>query len=240
MAAFFPDARPRCVRLAAAALVCLLVRPAAGPAEARQSEGGGTIAGRVTAPDDDFFEGLRRGRKLLRYDMHAMPAEPIRPYRLSEVAAVYVESAQGAGKEPPPGQNPSLNQFQMVFRPLVLPVTAGTTVDFPNNDNLYHNVFSYSQPGQFDLGRYPKGKKRSVTFDEPGIVNVYCDIHSYMFATIIVLDNPYFALPDDDGAFSIAGVPEGTYDLTFWYGRKKIATKGVTVKDGKTSTVHFP
>jgi plastocyanin len=240
MAAFFPEARTRRLRLAAAALLCLLARPAGGSVEARQAPGGGTIAGRVSAPEDDFFESLRRGRKLLRYETHSMPSEPIQPYRLSEVAAVYVESAPAAGAVAPPAGKPSLNQFQMVFRPLVLPVTAGTTVDFPNNDNLYHNVFSYSQPGEFDLGRYPKGKKRSVRFDEPGIVNVYCDIHSYMFATIIVLDNPYFALPADDGSFAIAGVPEGTYDLTFWYGRKKVSTKRVSVQEGRTSSVNFP
>ena len=101
-------------------------------------------------------------------------------------------------------------------------------------------MFSYSQPGEFDLGRYPKGKMKAVTYDEPGIVNVYCDIHSYMFATILVLDNPFFALPADDGTFSIAGIPAGDYDLTFWYGRKKVTTKKVTVAAGTTTTVNFP
>jgi plastocyanin len=202
--------------------------------------GGGSITGRITAPDDDFLEGLRRGKKLQRYDTHSHSAEPIEPYRLAEVSVVYIESAPGSGPPPATGRNPELNQQQMVFRPLVLPVVAGATVDFPNNDDLFHNVFSYSKAGEFDLGRYPKGHRKSVTFTQPGIINVFCDIHSYMFATIIVLDNPFFALPDDDGGYAIGAVPPGTYDLTFWYGRKKVSTKKVTVRDGQTTTVNFP
>ncbi len=221
-------------------MVCLILYGIPSGLTARQDPRGGSVSGRVLTPGDDFLEALRRGKKLLRYDTHAHFAEPIEPYRLSEVSVVFIETAPKAPARPTPGQNPTLNQYQMVFRPLVLPVLAGTTVDFPNNDDLFHNVFSYSQPGEFDLGRYPKGKKKSVRFDEPGIVSVYCDIHSYMFATIIVLDNPFIALPADDGTFSITGIPPGSYDLTFWYGRKKVATKKVNIEDGKTSTVNFP
>jgi plastocyanin len=231
---------PRVLHLVAAAL-CLCFQ--AFPPSAKSQGGapaGGTIAGKIAAPDDDFLEGLRRGKKLLRYDTHSHSAEPIEPYRLSEVSVVYIETAPGNGPRPAPSRNPELNQQQMVFRPLVLPVVAGTTVDFPNNDDLFHNVFSYSKAGEFDLGRYPKGHRKSVTFAEPGIINVFCDIHSYMFATIIVLDNPYFALPADDGTYAIGEVPPGTYDLAFWYGRKKISAKKVTVKDGQTTTVDFP
>jgi len=177
---------------------------------------------------------------MLRYDDVSHAAEPIEPYRLSEVSVVYVEMVPGGGEYPPPDINPKLNQSQMVFRPLVLPVLVGTTVDFPNNDNLYHNVFSYSQPKEFDLGRYPQGRKRSVTFEKPGIVNVYCDIHSYMYATILVLTNPFFSLPADDGTYSIRDIPEGTYDLSFWYGRKKVSTRRVRIDSGRTSTVDFP
>ncbi len=200
----------------------------------------GSITGKVIAPADDLLEGLRRGKKMLRYDDVSHAAEPIEPYRLREVAVVYVEDVPGGERYPPPDTNPRLNQSQMVFRPLVLPVIVGTTVDFPNNDNLYHNVFSYSQPREFDLGRYPQGRRRSVTFDTPGVVNVYCDIHSYMFATILVLTNPYFSLPGDDGTYSIRNLPEGTYDLSFWYGRKKVSTRRVRMDAGKTITVDFP
>lgn len=235
---------PRVLRFIAGTLSLVFSLAAPPRAEAQGPEGAGaargTIAGRVAAPADDFLEGLRRGKKLLRYDTHSHSSEPIEPYRLGEVAAVYIESAPGTGPHTPPERHPDLNQRQMVFRPLVLPVVAGTTVDFPNNDDLFHNVFSYSKAGEFDLGRYPKGQRRSVTFSEPGVVNVFCDIHSYMFASIIVLDNPWFSLPADDGAYSIAGIPPGSYDLTFWYGRKKVSTKRVTVRYGQTTTVDFP
>ncbi|HLB00094.1 MAG TPA: carboxypeptidase regulatory-like domain-containing protein [Bacteroidota bacterium] len=205
-----------------------------------QGERTGTISGKITPPPDDLLESLRRGKKMLRYDDVAHASEPIEPYRLAEVAVVYVEDVPDGEHYTLPAVNPGLNQSQMVFRPLVLPVVVGTTVDFPNNDNLFHNVFSYSQAKEFDLGRYPRGRKRSVTFDKPGIVNVYCDIHSYMFATILVLTNPYFSLPGEDGSFSIPGVPQGTYDLTFWYGRKKVSTRKVKVDGDKTSSVNFP
>jgi hypothetical protein len=127
----------------------------------------------------------------------------------------------------------------MLFRPLVLPVLAGTTVDFPNNDNLFHNVFSYSQPREFDLGRYPRGQRRSVRFDRTGVVNVYCDIHSYMYATILVLENPFFTVPDEEGSYSIEHVPPGSYKLVFWYGRKKVSSKSVTVDENKTTVVNL-
>ena len=214
--------------------LCALPSPRAGAQE------GGTIAGRVTAPADDFLEGLRRGKKLLRYDTHSQSVEPIEPYRLSEVSVVYVETVPAAAPYPLRYGEP---EAQPVPDGLQAARAAGPRRHdrrFPNNDNLFHNVFSYSQPGEFDLGRYPKGKMKSVTFDEPGTVSVYCDIHSYMFATILVLDNPFHALPADDGTYSIAGVPPGAYDLTFWYGRKKVTTKNVTVAAGTTTTVNFP
>ena len=129
--------------------------------------------------------------------------------------------------------------IDLVFRPLVLPILAGTTVDFPNSDPLFHNVFSLSQPKEFDLGRYPKGQKKSVTFDRPGIVSVYCEIHSYMFATILVLENPFFTVPNEDGTYSLKNIPAGSYKLNFWFGRKKVESRSVTVSAGEQTTANF-
>ena len=217
------------------ALACTLV-----PATA--VSGTGTVRGKVAAPAaDEFTEEMLRDRSLTRYEMHLHASnEPVLPYQLSEKAVIYLEAVPAvAGTFDPPDVHPRLNQSQMLFRPLVLAVLAGTTVDFPNNDNLFHNVFSYSQPREFDLGRYPKGQMWSVRFDRPGVVSVYCDIHAYMYATILVLENPYFASPDNDGSYVIDNVPAGTYRIVYWYGRKRLSSKQITIEDSKTTVVNF-
>jgi plastocyanin len=199
----------------------------------------GVIRGRVViSRADDVTEEIMRGRMLNRYETRSDQSEkPFQPYTLSEKAVVYIESVPG--NYTPPKNHPTLDQRDMVFRPLVLPILVGTSVDFPNSDPLFHNVFSLSEPKEFDLGRYAQGQHRSLTFDKEGVVSVYCEIHSYMFATILVLQNPYFARPDQDGDFEIGGVPPGTYQLNFWYGRKKADGKTITVAPRQTTSVNF-
>jgi plastocyanin len=221
------------------AMACLLLLPGS---ELAAQTGTGGIRGTIVVPGaDEFADELLRERSLTRYEMPLHSSnEPVQPYSISEKAVVYIESVP----RPPDGYeiptvHPKLNQSQMLFRPLVLPILVGTTVDFPNNDNLFHNVFSYSQPREFDLGRYPRGQQRSVRFDRTGTVSVFCDIHSFMYATILALDNPYFAVPDESGAYSIGNVPPGTYKLVFWYGRKKATEKQVTVKENTYTVVNF-
>lgn len=128
------------------------------------------------------------------------------------------------------------------FVPHVLPVLVGAKVDFPNEDDVYHNVFSLSTaagPDGFDLGRYPKGESRSVTFERPGTVQVFCHIHSDMSASVLVLQNPYFASPGDDRRYVIDGVPEGDYTIVGWHDRAKPVVRRVHVSAGQTSTVDF-
>jgi plastocyanin len=198
----------------------------------------GSVTGRITVSrSDGLFEEIMRERERNRYGDHAHSLEEPQPYALSEKAVVYLISPAKGTRTPPPAKNPRLDQKDLMFRPLVLPIVAGTTVDFPNNDEVFHNVFSYSSPKEFDLGRYPIGKSKKVTFDQPGVVNVYCDIHAYMYATILVLDNPYFATPDEEGEFVIRGVPDGEYELIFWYGKKPVSSRMVTVKAGEASRV---
>jgi plastocyanin len=199
----------------------------------------GVIRGKILiSRPDDVTEEIMRGRMLNRYETHGDQSEkPFQPYTMSEKAVVYVESVPGSYT--PPRNHPTLDQRDMVFRPLVLPVLIGSTVDFPNSDPLFHNVFSLSEPREFDLGRYPQGQHRSVTFDKQGVVSVYCEIHSYMFATILVLQNPYFTQPDQDGEFEIGGVPAGTYQLSFWYGRKKVDTKAIIVAPRQITSAIF-
>jgi len=180
-----------------------------------------------------------------RYSAHRTspvpPAGAMAPVaKLSEKAVVYLEGDATKGQTfVPPTSHPVLDQKDLAFHPQVLPILVGTTVDFPNKDNLFHNVFSYSSPKEFDLGRYPTGDSKSVRFDKVGVVRVYCDIHSHMNATILVLENPYFAIADDGGLFAIRNVPNGTYTARLWYGRDLAASQSVTIKNGETVTINF-
>jgi len=111
--------------------------------------------------------------------------------------------------------------FQMVTRgkmvvPHVLAIPAGSTVSFPNDDPISHNLFSLSSGNSFDLGLYRRGAGKSQRFDTPGIVNVYCNVHPNMSAVIQVVDTPYYAFADGNGNYSIADVPPGRYRLVAW------------------------
>jgi len=133
-----------------------------------------------------------------------------------EAPAVVYLVGQAAGPFPPSSERPQMVQRDQAFHPLVLPILVGTTVDFPNLDPVYHNVFSYSKARKFDLGRYPKGKSKSVTFDTPGLIKVFCEIHPSMRAHVLVLEQPYFAVTEPGGQFRIPDVPPGEYVLKVW------------------------
>jgi plastocyanin len=110
----------------------------------------------------------------------------------------------------------ALDQRNLTFVPHVLAVRVGTTVEFPNNDRVFHNVFSFRDGKRFDLGTYPVGTRRLVTFDRPGVSRIFCNIHSNMAAYVIALDTPYFAVADESGAFTIPAVPPGSYTYGAW------------------------
>jgi plastocyanin len=144
-------------------------------------------------------------------------------------AVVYVESlpADADAAIPRAGALPQLAQKGQRFVPRVLPVAVGTTVDFPNMDPIFHNVFSLSPVKRFDLGRYPRGHSKRVTFGTPGLVNVFCDIHSSMAAYVLVLPHHAFAQPDSDGAFTLPDLPSGHYVLHVWHPDAPAATRSV-------------
>ncbi len=110
-----------------------------------------------------------------------------------------------------------MDQRNETFLPHVLAIDAGTVVDFPNNDTTYHNVFSLSKTRKFDLGRYARGKSKSIRFERPGIVRVFCDIHSHMSAFVLVFSHPYYAKAEADGRYRIDNVPPGTYTVSAWH-----------------------
>ncbi len=208
----------------------------------------GEIHGRITISlPAESDRGEMSDPLLLRYDSHRMHSTESTgkrarnvPSRPSERTVVYLESQELNSRDYPiPEIHPVLDQRGLQFHPRVLPVLIGTTVDFPNRDNLFHNVFSYSRTKPFDLGRYPTGELRSVVFDRPGVVRVYCDIHSDMSAAILVLQNPYFTRPDDNGLYSLKGVPAGTYTLVVWFDRDMLERRRVELQAGQSIEEDF-
>ncbi len=112
---------------------------------------------------------------------------------------------------------PQMATHGKAFDPRVLAVVAGSTVSFPNRDPILHNIFSVSDPYRFDLGLYGRGEAQSVTFDRPGVVRVYCNVHQGMVGYVLVLDTPYFTSPDESGRFRLTGLREGSGTLTVWH-----------------------
>lgn len=145
---------------------------------------------------------------------------------LTEVV-VYVDGIKGA--KPRPG-HAVVKMSHKAFEPRVVAIGVGGTVDFPNDDPIFHNVFSVSGENRFDLELYKKPKSGQWVFQNPGIVRVYCNIHPQMSAVVVVRDNPYFAQAEADGSFVIPDVPAGRYTVKAWHERAgQEATAQVTV-----------
>jgi len=127
------------------------------------------------------------------------------------------------------------------FRPRVVVVAAGSTVDFPNSDPFNHNVFSLSEPNDFDLGLYGRGHSGSHRFRHPGLVRVYCNIHPGMSGFVVVMGNGWFTQPGADGSFTVPDVPPGRYTLKVWHERANETSQEITVPvgglDGVTVTM---
>ena len=156
------------------------------------------------------------------YPGHAnsLPGMHMVEHGLVTDAVIYIEriptavESTLAAKAPPP---PKLAQKDQMFSPRVVAIAVGSSVDFPNMDPIYHNVFSASPIRRFDLGKYPKGNSRRVDFRKTGLVNVYCDIHSNMEAFILVVPNHAFTRPSATGEFALPNLPPGNYQLHFWH-----------------------
>ncbi len=154
-------------------------------------------------------------------------------------SVVYLESAPRGAFETSDGGHAVMDQHNETFVPHVLAITTGTTVDFPNSDAFYHNVFSLSKTRTFDLGRYAAGNSRPVRFDRPGIVRVFCDIHAHMNAYILVFGHPFFAMTDKEGRYRIENVPPGSYGVIAWNEGTSSETRPITVGDGAVAELDF-
>jgi plastocyanin len=204
--------------------------PAAPPAQRPQAAAParraatGTIHGRVDFRDPP----AERDRRVNPAELGMPLTRDVNDRRRS---VVYLETAPRGAFELREGARAVMDQRDETFVPHVLAIVAGTTVDFPNNDRTYHNVFSLSKTRSFDLGRYAAGHSKSIRFDRPGIVRVFCDIHSHMSAFILVFAHRYFAVTDDDGRYRIENVPPGTYTVVAWNEAMPLDTRRVTVPD---------
>ena len=155
------------------------------------------------------------------------------------VAVVYM-----VGSFPKPNSHTTkqIAQKDLTFLPSLLPVQAGTRVEFPNLDDTYHSIFSYSPAKRFDLGRYRSDERPipSEVFDKPGLVTLRCDIHEHMRALILVLDTPHFVMTNPDGRFRLSGLPSGHFTLKAWIDSKTTREQPVELKSRATVQVDFP
>jgi plastocyanin len=202
---------------------------------------GGTITGSVRAHGK---EGLKQGESGGKYDSRKYKFAERIDYAEVRDFVVYIEGVPGTNTAIPAKPlavvtTRKINQKGAMFSPRVLPVVAGTTVEWPNQDQIFHNVFSISDAKPFDLGLYKHPEVKRVTFDKPGRVDAFCSIHKAMNCIILVVENPYFAATDRQGRYTIPNVPAGTYQLKAWHERLPSQVKEILVLESGEVRVDF-
>jgi plastocyanin len=220
------------VRAALAGLVTVVTVLAAplspvGPA----AQQGTSVRGRV-----DIGVPIGAPRPASAYPSRSVAQPALAPASERRHVVVYLKDAPPAPSAP---ITVTIRQKDENFIPRVVAVPVGSVVAFPNDDPIYHNVFSLSRARPFNLGRYPRGKSKSQRFDRPGVVKVFCDIHSHMSATVMVFNHPWFAVPDDKGNYELSGVPAGEREIVAWH--ERLGDKAVVLRldAGKPSTLDF-
>ncbi len=201
----------------------------------------GNITGKVHA---EGKPGAEQDAQAGKYDSHEFKFVERVNYAEMRDFVVYIDGPV-AGPKPVAPEKPvqvvtrKISQHKATFNPHVLPVMAGTTVEWPNNDDIYHNVFSYSEAATFDLGLYKNPEVKKVKFDKPGRVDVFCSIHASMNCVVLVLENPYFASANEKGMYSITNVPAGTYKLKAWHERLPAQVREINVPENGEVKVDF-
>ena len=172
----------------------------------RASQDGAAVSGKVTATEGAAQKKLR---EKIKYGTNLVGHKDPDP----SPAVVWLEGVPAAK---PVDARAEMKQEGLEFRPRILAIQAGTTVKFPNGDDLYHNVFSYSKIKRIELGRYPKGDAKEEKFEAKGRWDLRCEIHAHMRGYIHVFDHPCFAVAKEDGSYALPKVPPGKYTLVAW------------------------
>jgi plastocyanin len=192
-----------------------------------------TIEGLVTLPPPQMERALHA-----RYQSNVeAPLTPSNP----PSAVVYLEGNFNAVEKAAAKTPALMSQKNMLFAPDLIAIRVGGAVEFPNLDDTYHNVFSYSKTRRFDLGRFRKEEKPgTITFDKPGVVTVHCEIHDRMRGIILVLETPYFTKTDSAGRYRLEHLPAGNYSLKAWINEADVRSVPVELKDGGIVHVDLP
>ena len=204
---------------------------------------GSTITGRVHAEGN---AGAEADPNCGKYDSPALKFAERIDYASLHDFVVYIDQPVGSNAPAVPDKpvqvitsKKEVSQKGAMFNPHILPIVAGTTVEWPNKDDIFHNVYSDSEAKSFDLGLYKDPEVKRITFDKPGRVDIFCSIHSSMSCIVLVLRNPYFATTNKKGVYTIANVPAGTYKLKAWHERLPSDHQTITVPETGEVTVNF-
>jgi plastocyanin len=203
--------------------------------------GEGSISGHVV-----ITKVLTKKRITLpSYDMRGVAVNSESPNKPASIDPTVDELSrviiylEGPGLKSAAPLQETLTQKNRHFDPEIVAVPVGSSVSFPNEDPIFHNVFSLSKVKQFDLGYYPAGETRSIRFDKPGIVQVYCHIHPDMSAAIVVLPTAFWTRPGTGGRFAFTGIPPGGYDLVAWHRSTGFFRRHISVTEGGTVNQDF-
>jgi len=188
------------------------------------------LRGKVAIPAKRPFSAIK--------DYGSGPAFKVLPPE-PPLAAVWLGSGHPS-LDPAKTSPKKMEQRGFQFRPGLLVVQTGTPVIFPNQDPLYHSVFSYSPVKRLDLGRYRQGEEPpAVTMDLPGMIQLFCEVHDHMRGTILIVDTPWFAVTDEQGNFEIRGIPAGKYPVKVWISAKETLQKEVELVAGQMLEVDW-
>jgi len=232
-----PTLRPSGIFLALFVLamrpICFILICSAGLAATSSANPEAAVEGLVELPPPTAEHPITQ-----RYRTNVEPViAPSNP----PAAVVSLEGDFSQSARPAATTSAEMPQKNILFSPDLIAVRVGTAVEFPNLDDTYHNVFSYSKTKRFDLGRYRKNEKPgTVVFDKPGVVTVHCEIHDRMRGTILILETPFFQKTDSSGHYRLEHLPAGRFVLKAWLNEADVRKQPVDLRNGVTLHVDFP